>query len=244
MEEGTEFLGRELSAEVSTASLPEESGTETTIHGTVLDRRKNVLRVSAAVDPDWTTAHTEVYVRGLQFSSIEVPLNLPGLHRQLTLAPIDVHAAILRYPIGPLVIGVDAGFTLGGELKFDIVPTVASPLENSSIRVDVEADAQSSAYAEGAATLLIFKGGLRGEVILVDAAVAFHYMRRFDGSAETQNLDGQIRLLSGAIFAFFDVAKLFGMQWTHLWTQDLLRWDGACFEFREDQEGTRCVNPF
>lgn len=147
---------------------------------------------------------------------------------RLGLAPTEVRVPIVTYPVGPLLLNVGGGARFLAGLSATLVPEVAIPIETSTLGVQLSAEARAAAFVEAYGSLVFLRGGVGGQVDLLDGRLDVNGRLAFDNSKPALLVNGIIHFLKGRFYAFLDLAGILSPGWTRLIDEDLYRWNGIC----------------
>jgi hypothetical protein len=237
------ILGKKFGITFSTAENLTKDGITATLNSTILGKQKSLIKANLQAGDD--KGKLQLFVNGVQVTSVENPLGKDGTWEyELKIPPVNVGATLISYGIGPIVLKVNGGYSLGGGLNTSLATGLVSETEaaaNELLKAKLEADIQAAGYVEGSANLAIVRGGLRGEVEAADGTVTAQAALVVGEDPLSWGVNGELSLFSGAISAFADRWSLFS-GWKHIWTGNLFKWKGICFTFDNNFETNgKCV---
>ena len=140
-----------------------------------------------------------------------------------SIAPTQIAFPIFSYPVGPVVLAVDSGVSLQGNLSASVAPDV-SLLASSQVTGDLQANLTAAAYVEGYAQFLFMKAGIGGQVDAISGTTGAHFnMTLAQALAGTQpQLQGfgRVSLLGGNVYGYLGSMKM-----------SFYKWSGKCYSF-------------
>lgn len=152
------------------------------------------------------------------------------LGAEVGLAPVEVRVPIIKYPVGPLVLGIDGGVRFQAKLSGQIQPTIwTNPVSNSIVNIKLQGEASGQAFLEGSASLVVIRGGLGGDATLIDGQIDLDSSFYFNGTNPSAQLSTLIHLMYGGFYGFADVFNVLGFKWKRFWRANLFTWKGKCF---------------
>ncbi len=248
LEQKSKLLGRELSVRQEYGSVPSGKGVQTVTQvqfiGTpkpLLDARVEyvppvITSAAPAATPQdplsslITNTKHDFYVSGIRIWSDEMGYKDGSLFYSGGVAPTSIPIPVLTYPIGPLVLELDAGVEFEAQLLAKLTPSISFPFTDSSLAASLSAEAAASGFVEGSARILVIRAGIGGAINIVQGDASVGAVIFFKKQAPELTYGGKVSVLSGKIYAFVDTNILFGI-WTHLWSANLYAWNGKCWAF-------------
>ncbi len=272
IQQSNRLMGQELSVRHQSGLLPESttsSGVTSQSQATFLGHTQNLMQanlsVGVAATPsatpaggtaqtlsadqvqltiDPTTAVNDLYIAGKRVWNGTFTQEAGSFVYRGGIAPTQIPFPLVLYPVGPLILEVDAGVSFSVNLVAKLTPgpgvlsasstasssTAASDLAPVSVvAISLDAAATGSAYIEGFAQVLVVRGGIGGQITVIDgsANVAADF---FQNQAPKVQYVGKLTLLSGHVYAFVDSNLLFG-KWKRWWSHDFFKWSGKCYAF-------------
>jgi len=107
---------------------------------------------------------------------------------------------------------------------------VAVPLKESTLGVALSTKAQASAFVEAYAAVVIIRGGVGGQVDLIDGHLDVNGRVAFNGTDKPiVMVNGMVQFFKGRFYAFLDVFGLLTLGWRRLIDYDLYTWQGVCY---------------
>lgn len=224
-------LGAEFTAGVPlTTGMSGQSVTSTAtlqILGVSLPALEAVMGIPATADG---TSYTEFYSFGKRVFSQSETFQMNGLlGATLGLAPAEIRVPFIVYPIGPLILEVDGGVRFEADLQGQLIPTILTPVINSMVDAKFTGTASGAGFVEGYAQLVAVRGGVGGQVNLLDGEANVDAVFSFNGAAPVVAISAIAEFLNGDLYAFFDVFNIFGWSWKRLWNHTLFEWNGICY---------------
>ncbi|MCM0606248.1 MAG: hypothetical protein KA715_09170 [Xanthomonadaceae bacterium] len=225
-------LGRAMGA-TTTSSAPEglqrlKSSTALVVLGKIIPALQAIGGVPSLPNEPGTL---EYYSFGKRiFAESSYSKGNGFLQAEVGLAPVEVRVPIIKYPIGPLVLGIDGGVRFQAQVRGQIQPTIwTNPVSNSIINMKISGNAAGQAFLEGSAQLVVLRGGLGGDVELIDGKIDLDSSFYFNGTSPQAQLSTLVQMMYGGFYAFADVFNVFGWKWKRFWKADLFTWKGKCF---------------
>jgi hypothetical protein len=133
------------------------------------------------------------------------------------------------YPVGPLTLNVGGGARFHALLDATLIPEIGIPLNTSTLGVTVSATARAAGFVEAYAAILIIRGGVGGQVNLIDGKLDVHGRVAFDQSKPTILVNGIVQFLNGRFYAFLDIFGFLSFGWKRLIDHDIYKWNGLCY---------------
>lgn len=223
-------LGSTMGAEFATGT-PNSSQVTSTATLEVLGKRMQAMQASVNV-PDTIdgTTYAEFYSFGLRVFSENFYFQHQGLtEAKVGLAPMEIRVPLIAYPVGPLILEISAGGRFQADLDGKLQPTFMNPIAQSIVGVNLNASANGAGFIEGDASLIAVRGGVGGQLGLLDAQADVNTNFFFDGRSPLVDLGAMVDFLNGKLFAFLDVFSLIQFGWNRLWEHDFYSWGGYCF---------------
>jgi len=217
-----------------TAGNPEATKTvESTASVKVIGKSLNAM--TTLVEPPQTVAiggvtYTTVYSFGKTVFADAFSITSGGPNNiQIGLAPTEIRVPILAYPIGPITLNVGGGARFHALLDATLVPEIGVPLNTSTLGITLNAKAQAAGFVEAYAAVLILRGGVGGQVNLIDGKLDVHGRVAFDNSKPTMLVNGIVHFMNGRFYAFLDVFGFLSLGWNRLIDEEIYAWNGACY---------------
>lgn len=241
IEEKNRLLGRDLAVKNRYDTTASERGVETTTDVKFLGKNRTLLESNVEYIPGETTndpgsAESDLYVGGMRVWTGKGRFEKGSFIYEGGIAPSQMAWPIVTYPLGPVLLQIDAGISYEVGVEARVTPFLSYPIEFSSIGASVKANASASGYVEGYANFLVVRGGVGGELTVLDGygkvAADIYFNQK-----PVLNYAGKLTLLQGRIYGFVDTFNVFGWKWKRWWNPTLFSWDGKCWAFG----GESCV---
>ncbi len=244
-------FGKELSAETRVSSLPSGLGVLSETQSKFLGRTTPLVAMSVQATPESLPvaatpesspaapsptpsgielAQTNLYVHGIRVWTGDLRFDKGSLVYQGGIAPTQIPFPLFVYPLGPLLLRVDAGIEFEGLLDASLTPGVSIPISDSTLQAKLEAKIGAAAFIQGYGSLYLVRGGVGGRVQVVEGSTGVEANLYFNGAKPTAAYLGKIVFLKGALYGFVDTNLLFG-RWTRVLSKDFFSWPGKCFAF-------------
>ena len=242
-------LGFKLTA---TPNLP-QSGVDTALTGQILGQSRSLIQFNVHPSTDLSSAQSEVYVRGLQLlgphgsgsdPTGKIKFENGAFTTHVSLPPVTTRIPLVTLPVGPLLVRVAAGFALAGDLVASLAPQLGIPIQMSMVRANIDPSAQALGFIEGYASLVALRGGMGGEVNVLDAHASLQADLYLGNRPARFRSSGFLEFLNGEFYGFLDHFNLWKWKWTRFWKNTLFSWKGVCLDLNQktDHAG-KCVKP-
>lgn len=178
------------------------------------------------------TAYTTVYSFGKAVLQNAFSITSGGYNNvKIGLAPTEVRVPFVVYAVGPLTLNVAGGVRFQANLDATLTPIlVLNDLKSSQLGVQLSALAEAGGFVEAYAAVLIIRGGVGGQVDLIDGHLDVNGMINFNGEKPGIAVNGIVQFLNGRLYAFLDLfGFLGGFGWKRLIDHDLYNWKGICY---------------
>jgi hypothetical protein len=223
-----------MSATVS-ASAPEgldrlKSTASLQILGGVLEALEANVQIPKDPANSGTPGAIEYYSFGKRIFSDNAYFQATGItEAKAGIVPVEVRVPIARFPVGPLSLNIDGGVRFQAEVTGALRPTIwLDPIENSILNAALKGQATGAGFIQGYASLLILRGGVGGDVNLIDGQLDLNSNFYFNGTKPNATLSTLFRFLFGRFYAFADHFSIWGWKWKRFWDATLFSWKGKC----------------
>lgn len=243
--DSTNLLGKLFGVSFATSSNTAQNGMTLSLNATILGSTKPLVQGSVEPSANFQDGNLQVYVNGAQISSVSGAFANANWTDAVTFPTINTTGTIVSVPIGPLVIEVDGGFSLSGNLSTDIgleagvgqgaVP-VPGPSGGSATTVPGEITASlatnvaSAGFIKGSVSFIFIRGGVEGQISLADGTVNTTADLYFAKMTPTFTANGKLAFFGGAVSAFADFNSFFA-GWINFWNWTIFSWKGYCINF-------------
>lgn len=219
--------GAELSAGTDAVTRALKVRSTLSVFGVVLPALLAITNPANTIDG---VTYTEVYSFGKRVFSDNAYFSHDGIAGfRVGLPPIQVRVPALAYPVGPLLLELDAGARFHADLEGQNMSVIGIPAELSSLGIELQARGLAAGFVEGYAKLLFLRAGLGGQLDLVELTAKLFARYNFDGSPPLVMANLLAEFLKGRFYAFVDFFNIFGWGWKRLFDWDLYSWNGYCF---------------
>jgi hypothetical protein len=236
-----QFLGRRTSVESRASSISTESGISNSLAVTMLGRSASLVDLQASplfqanslpesVPPGTPLAQTNLYIHGIKVWGGELRYGQGGLHYSGGIAPTQIPFPILTYPLGPVLLKLDAGIEFEGRFDASLVPGISIPITDSTLQAKLSGDLGASGFVEGYGSVYLARAGIEGRVDLVDGKTGLETLLNFIHVKPKAKAFGRITFLRGALEGFLDLRVSF-LRWRRLISRTFFSWPGKCFSF-------------
>ena len=177
------------------------------------------------------TSYTTVYSFGKAVLQNSFSITSGGYNNvRIGLAPTEVRVPFVTYAVGPLTLNVAGGVRFQANLDATLTPVlVLNDLKSSELQVQLQALAEAGGFVEAYAALLILRGGVGGQVDLIDGHLDVNGQVYFNGTKPAVLVNGIVQFLNGRIYAFLDIFGFLKLGWKRLIDRDLYHWKGICY---------------
>lgn len=227
IEPGTQTLKQETHAELLGNPVPilqvgataseATSGIETGLPGEGATSPENV-----------TVRDHEFYIGGVRVWNGKFRFEQGALMYSGGVAPTQIAVPLFVYPLGPVLLRVEAGVEFEGLVNAKLAGGPSYPLTDSTLHADLTADLYAAGYLEAYARLLFVKAGLGGRLTVIDSSAGFQSVFYLNGMEPRISHYGYATLLSGQVYGFVDF-KLFLGRWSRLLGHTFFNWRGKVF---------------
>ncbi len=145
------------------------------------------------------------------------------------LPTVTMRAPLVRLPVGPVTIAVDAGIAAEANVTAKIAPLISIPIQFTSVKATLEPNVSASGFIEGYAKWLIIRAGIGGELELIHSDAKVAGQISFGAFPPQFSFEGFIKLLSGKIYGFVDYFNVLGWKWKRALEPTFATWKGKCF---------------
>lgn len=224
-----EIMGTEMGAQVSASTTgAQQSATALSLQslGTMLQAFFALTNPPNTIDG---VTYTEVYSFGKRVFTDSRYLTFENGELRAGLAPTQIRVPVITYPIGPLTVNVDGGVRFQANLTARNATNISFPIEFSEPGLQLSAVAAGAGFVEGYASLFVVRGGVGGQLDLIDAKLDINTRFSLETQKTLLTVSAIVEFLKGRIYAFLDVGlSIFG-GWKRLIDKDLYNWNGYCF---------------
>lgn len=227
-----QFLGKPKSLiEASIEAIPND-GSTAVADGSIDPSAAPAAQGTPAPDRSIPLARTDLYIGGVRVWNGSLRVENGGLVYSGGVPPTQIPFPLFAYPLGPVMLQLDAGIEFEGQASASILPGISIPIEDMTIDAKLEAELYAAGYVEGYAKLLFVRAGVGGRVNFVDGSTGIAAHIYFNGMKPQANGFGKVVLLNGRVYGFVDSNLIFG-GWKRWYSKDFFKWPGKCFAFGE-----------
>lgn len=245
LSKGTTLLGKPLVVRVQGHTDEDAPRANTTITSQFLGTQATLIETSISAIPESSpsaeadpqaspgvplSGSTDLYIAGVRVWTGQLYFQNGGLAYHGGTAPVQIPFPLFAYPIGPLMVQLDAGVELEGTLDASITPGLSYPLQDSSLDLKVEAEAIIAGYIEGYASIWLLRAGAGGRIDLVEGSTGIQEFFYLNGDQPQGQYLGGFNVLRGNIYGFVDTKIFFG-RWNRILKRNFFSWPGKCFAF-------------
>lgn len=224
-----EVLGAEMGAEVvATTTGAQQSATAVSLQslGTVLQALFAITNPPNTIDG---VTYTEVYSFGKRVFADSRYITFENGELMAGIAPTQIRVPIVVYPVGPLTVNVDGGVRFLANITARNATNISFPIQYSEPGLQLSAAAMGAGFVEGYASLFVVRGGVGGQLDLIDAKLDVNTRFSLETKETLVSVSAIVEFLKGRIYSFVDVGlSIFG-GWKRLIDEDLYNWNGYCY---------------
>jgi hypothetical protein len=247
VEERSKLLGLPLvvkqfesaeSVELATGDTTLETGvqsqqsTQVSFLGKIIQLVKNKLQTlpETVSEQGLRLFHHELYLGGLRIWATNLNFEQGALTYRGGIAPTQIRVPVVAYPIGPVMLRVDAGLEFEGLLNIKVMPGISVPIRDSSLVVNTNMHFYAAGFVDAYAQFFILRAGMGGRIHLIDANLGYHAFVYINGTKPQTMSTGTATFLSGRVLGFVDY-RLASRNWRRLLGRDFFNWKGKCLSF-------------
>lgn len=220
-------IGASVQAGVPTGSNRVQSGIGLKILGAAIQA---LMAFSQPPDTVDGVTYTEFYSFGKRiFSESSYFNNSGGLSYAAGITPVQVRVPVVMYPVGPLVLELDAGARFQAGVEAILTPTLDADSIVSELSAHLGALVGAAGFVEGYVKFLILRGGVGGQLDLVDAKASVDARVSFNGNPVIATVSAMAQFLKGRVYAFLDLHSIIPWGWRRLLNYDIYHENGFCF---------------
>jgi hypothetical protein len=224
-----QVLGTEMGAEVTTTT----TGAQQSVTAFSLSSLGTLVQALFAITNPPNTidgiTYTEVYSFGKRVFTDSRYLSFEGGELRVGLAPVQVRVPFVVYPVGPLTLHVDGGVRFHANLSARNMTNISIPIKYSEPGLQLSASALGAGFVEGYAAFFVIRGGVGGQLDLVDARLDVNTRFSLETKETLVTVAAIVHFLKGRIYAFLDAGFFFFGGWKRLIDHNLYKWHGYCF---------------
>lgn len=229
-------LGGKLGFKMNSLADSQEKSFQSTITGNILGKQRSLLDVNVRPDTDLLEGETEMYVGTIQVITTSGRFENGAYVAKVEIPPVTARIPAVTLPVGPLTVKIDAGFALEASLSASLRPEIAVPLQDSALSAEIVPHAKALGYLEGYVSLLVLRGGVGGEVTVIDTEAHLGARLSFNGARPLYYSYGHLTYLSGKVYGFADHFDVFKWRWKRFWKPTLYSWEGTCLNLTFNSE--------
>jgi hypothetical protein len=186
---------------------------------------------TATPAPGTQLGRTDLYIHGTRIWTGALTYDKGSFVYSGGVAPTQIPFPVFAYPLGPIMLRVDAGIEFEGQVDATLTPGLSYPMADSTLDATLKANLAASGFVEGYASLWLVRGGVGGRVDVIEGTtgVTGHLYLNLLTQPTGQGF-GQVHLLSGDVYGFVDTKFFFG-KWNRILEKDFFKWDGLCYSF-------------
>ncbi len=232
VEKVEKILGRDAGFRHQLGTNEEQTELNAKTLGKILGHSREILQIVQGIpsDPE-SELDSDLYVAGKRVWSAKGRFEGGSYVFEAGIPPGEVRVPVVSFPVGPLMVQVDAGIQYLADVSGKVSPSLSYPLEFSTIQATMSPEATLAGFAEGYAKLLLVRGGVGGRVDLLDANAKLNAWIYFNGNQPKLKYSGYLKYLYGSVYVFADIYRVFAFRWKRLIHEALFKWKGGCINF-------------
>jgi hypothetical protein len=235
------ILGRSTSVESRAMAISENSGVSSSLAATLIGRPAALVEFQAQVSPMVSTltgplstgtelARTSLYVHGIKIGGGVLRFAQGALQYSGGVPPTQIPFPIVTYPLGPVLLKVDAGIEFEGKFEAALTPGISIPISDSSVQAKLSGDLAASGFIEGYGSVFVARAGIEGRVSLIEGESGVETLLSFNHLKPESRAFGRVRFLRGTIEGFLDI-RMALLHWRRVLSKKFFSWPGNCFAF-------------
>jgi hypothetical protein len=231
---------RALGAIASGSATPEAAGDTAGLYAAlnamIFGKDRSILEAQASVT-DLLEGQSDFYWGGFKVWSSKPEWQNGAYQIAAGLPTVSMRAPLVRVPVGPVSLSVDAGIAAEANITASLAPLISVPIQFTSIRASLEPQVSASGFIEGYAKWLIVRAGLGGELRLIQSDAKITGDVGFVGYSPRFAFQGYLSLLAGKIYGFIDYFNVLGWKWKRALEPVFANWKGKCIAFSQTVGG-------
>lgn len=197
---------------------------------------RSILEAQAGVT-DLLEGETDFYWGGFKVWNSKPEWKDGAFQISAGLPTVSMRAPLVRLPVGPVTLSVDAGVAAEAKITAKLAPLISIPIQFTSVLATLEPDVSASGFIEGYAKWLILRAGIGGELRLIRSDAKISGEVGFSGYPPRFAFEGYLSLLAGKIYGFVDYFNLFGWKWKRALEPVFADWKGKCISLSKTAGG-------
>jgi hypothetical protein len=210
----------------------------------IFGKDRNILEAQAGMT-DLLEGESDFYWGGFRVWSSKPEWKDGAFQIAAGLPSVTMRAPLVRVPVGPVTVAVDAGVAAEAAVTAKIAPLISIPIQFTSVQATLEPDVSASGFLEGYAKFLIIRAGVGGDLQLVRSDAKISGEIGFGAAPPRFAFEGFLNLLAGKIYGFVDYFNVFGWRWKRALEPVFASWKGKCIAFSPSVGGggDPCASP-
>lgn len=209
------------------APKPDVAGLYAALSAMLFGKDRSILEAEAGVT-DLLEGESDFYWGGFRVWNSKPEWKNGAFEIAAGLPTVSMRAPLVRLPVGPVTLAVDAGVAAEANVTAKLAPLISLPIQFTSVKATLEPDVSASGFIEGYAKWLIIRAGIGGELRLIRADAKISGLVSFGAYPPTFAFEGFLDLLAGKIYGFVDYFNLFGWKWKRALEPVFANWKGKC----------------
>jgi hypothetical protein len=248
LEENGKLLGNDIKVEQRFKKSSAAGGLQSTTDILLLGKDRSLVRVQSepqVFETGETKIQNDLYVAGMRIWSGGGTIENKGYSYEGLIAPTQIAWPLVTYPLGPVLLQIDAGVNYQASLKASAIPGVTFPLQSISLKTSLDAKVAGAGYLEGYAKFILVRGGVGGSIELIDG----HTLASVESELSPVEQDpisepevkvtGKLTILKGRIYGFVDTYRMLTAKWKRSLNKNFFVYPGKCWAFGEE----KCETP-
>ncbi len=248
VEEKRKLLGHELRVEQKFDRASSSGGIQSSTDLVLLGKERSLMQVRSEPETSEsgeTQIQNDLYVAGMRVWGGGGKIENKGYSYEGLIAPTQLAWPLLTYPLGPVLLQIDAGVNYQASLKASAIPNLAFPLQSIGLKTSLDARVAGAGYLEGYAKFLLVRGGVGGTVELIDGHTLASVEAELSPTDQEPisepkvSVTGKLTLLKGRVYGFVDTYRLLTAKWKRSLNKNFFVYPGKCWTFGEE----KCETP-
>ncbi|MBS1962439.1 MAG: hypothetical protein JST04_09500 [Bdellovibrionales bacterium] len=224
------------SGTVGSGTQPDLAGLSAALSAMIFGKDRSIMEAQAGMT-DLLEGESDFYWGGFKVWNSKPEWKDGAFQIAAGLPTVTMRAPLVRLPVGPVTLAVDAGVAAEANVTAKLAPLISLPIQFTSVKATLEPDVSASGFIEGYAQWLIIRAGIGGELELIRADAKVSGLVSFGAYPPTFAFEGFLNLLAGKIYGFVDYFNLFGWKWKRALQPVFANWKGKCIALSKTTGG-------
>jgi len=248
LQETGKLLGKELKVEQKFERTSTSGGLQSSTDVWLFGKERTLMKVQS--EPQTSESgeiriQNDLYVAGMRLWSGGGTIQNQGYSYEGLIAPTQLAWPLVTYPLGPILLQIDAGVNYQASLKARATPTITFPIQSVSLKTSLEAKAAGAGYLEGYAKFLVVRGGVGGSIDVIEGHTVASVEAEISPTEQNPvtepkiEVSGKLTVLKGRIYGFVDTYRILVGKWKRVLNKNFFVYPGKCWAFGEE----KCETP-